>query len=48
MWSDEKCAEQMRIGNEAKNYLYEGVIVPTALFDSCSQAARRWFGVGSC
>ena len=32
MRSDEKCAEQYRSGIKAKKWLYELVIVPTALY----------------
>ena len=32
MVSAEKCAEQQRIGDNSKKYLYEGVIIPTALY----------------
>ena len=32
MWSAEKCAEQQSIGIQARKCLYEGVIVPTALY----------------
>ena len=37
MESAEKCAEQYRNGLKAKKRLYEGVIVPTALY-----GAQAW------
>ena len=36
----EKCPEQYRIGDKAKKCLYEGVIVPTALYGSETWSMR--------
>ena len=32
MGNDKKCAGQWRIGDECQKYLFEGVIVPMALY----------------
>ena len=40
MGSAEKCAEQERTGIKAKKCLYEGVIVPTALYGADASGMR--------